>query len=140
MTRAVDEIKYRLCDELSEFAEKKQWSDRDIELIDKITHSIKSLMKYLEMEENGFEDTRSYRGNRSYRMDRYDDGRSYNRRYDDSRYYDDRSYNDSYERGRSRDDGMQKMTEELEEMLENTNDTEVKEAIKKTMAHIKKNK
>lgn len=76
-------------------------------------------------------------GNNSYRR-----GRSYDRYYmmdtDDghgrNRYYDDRN---SY-RGRSYDDGMEEMTEELEQLMAQATDPETKEAIKKTMAHVKK--
>lgn len=134
MRREVEDIKYRLCDELAEYADKNRWTEKDVEMIDHITHSIKSLMKYIEMEENGG----AYEG-RSYARGRYNnryyrDDRSY-----DNRYYDDHSYDNSY-RGRSRDDGMEEMTHELEELMAQTSDADVKEAIKKTMAHIKKNK
>lgn len=140
MNKAIDEIKYRLCEELTGFADKRQWSDRDIELIDKITHSIKCLMKYIEMEENGFDSERSYSNERSYNNRYYDDGRSYARRGGYGRYYDDGNYNYDDYHGRSRDEGTHHMIEEMEEMLNNTADAEVKEAIKKTMAHIKKSK
>ena len=146
MRREMEDIKCRLCDELAEFADKRQWTDRDVETIDRLTHSIKSLMKYLEMEENGetygYEDRSYARGrydSRSYRDGRrsYDGGNSYNR------YYDDRAYDDmSYRGGRSRDDGhdMQEMADELQDRLNNATDADVKDAIKKTIAHIKKNK
>lgn len=141
MRREMEEIKCRLCDELSEFADKRQWNERDVETIDRLTHSIKSLMKYLEMEENGeaydYEDRSYARGryNNRYSRDGYarDGRRSYGRYYDDDM---------SYRGGRSMDDNqdMQQMTEELQEMLNNATDADVKEAIKKTIAHIKKNK
>lgn len=141
MRREMEDIKCRLCDELAEFADKRQWTDRDVETIDRLTHSIKSLMKYLEMEENGetygYEDRSYARGrydNRSYRDARrsYDGGNSYDRYYDDM----------SYRGGRSRDGGhdMQEMADELQDMLNNATDSDVKDAIKKTIAHIKKNK
>jgi hypothetical protein len=138
MTRAIEEIKERLCDELNEYADKNRWSERDVDMIDKITHSIKSLMKYLEMEEtwNDYDTRSSYSRGRSMNRGRYyRDDRSYDNSYDD-RYYDgDTSY-----RNRSRDDGMEHLTQELEELMSKTTDADVKEAIKKTMAQIKKNK
>lgn len=99
-------------------------------------------MKYLEMEENGetYDEGRSYargRYGRSYGDGRYsyDDGNSY------GRYYDDHRYDDmGYRGGRSRDNNMHEMTDELQEMLNNATDADVKDALKKTIAHIKKNK
>lgn len=137
MNRAIEEIKARLCDELIEYADKNRWSERDIDMIDKITHSIKSLMKYFEMEESlGEYDSRSsYSRGRSMNRSRYyRDDRSYDNSYD-NRYYDDGS-----SRGRSYNDGMEHLSNELEELMSKTTDAEVKEAIKKTMAQIKKNK
>ena len=45
-------------------------------------------------------------------------------------------YNMGYDRGRSYDDGLD--VEELEEMMNSTSDTDIKEAMKKTIAYIKK--
>lgn len=129
--RKFEELKYRLCDELTDLAERDRWSAKDVELIDRLTHSIKSLMTYLNMED---EDERDY-SSRSYARGRYN-----SRYYRDDRSYDDGKYYDDGYRGRSYDDGMELMTHELEELMAKTTDADVKEAIKKTMNQLKKNK
>lgn len=144
MTRAAEEIKERLCDELNEYAEKSRWTERDVEMIDKISHSIKSLMKYLEMSER-WDDNRSFYS-RGRSMDRgryYRDDYSYDNRYYDDRYRNDRYYDNGSSMNRggySRDDGddHKKMIEELENMISNTSDTDIKEAMKKTLSQLKK--
>ncbi len=149
--RKFEELKYRLCDELQELEERPRWSEKDVEMIDRLTHSIKSLMKYLEMEEQndldyegqsfarGRYNTRYYRDDQSYGR-----GRSYDGSYDDRGYNNYRSYDDRPYMGRSRDDEMdsrkQELEHELEALMEKTSDADVKEAIKKTMAQMKKNK
>lgn len=129
--RKFEELKYRLCDELTDLAERDRWSAKDVELIDRLTHSIKSLMTYLNMED---EDERDY-SSRSYARGRYN-----SRYYRDDRSYDDGKYYDDGYRGRSYDDGMEHMTHELEELMAKTTDADIKEAIKKTMNQLKKNK
>ena len=142
--RKFEDLKYRLCEELEELTEKGQWREKDIEMIDHLTHSIKSVMRYLEMDDPEYD--YEYEG-RSYasrgRGGRYRDG--YDPRYHDhsysSRYYDDgSSYDEDNYRGRSRDDGKEKMVEELEGLMTQVTDSETKEAIKKTMAYMKKTK
>ncbi len=143
MGRDFEELKYRLCDELLEYENKSRWTEKDVMNIYFLAHAKESLMQADNMEEE-YSSNRSYRsydrgGNNSYRR-----GRSYDRYYmmdtDDDRshgrYYDDRnSYRD---RGRSYDDGMEEMEDELEKMMNQATDAETKEAIKKTMAHMKK--
>ena len=142
MGRDFEELEYRLCDELMEYVNKPRWSERDAQNIYYLAHAKESLKQADAMDDQSEE--RSYRsydrgGNNSYRR-----GRSYDRYYmmdtddghDRGRYYDDRN---SY-RGRSYDDGMEEMEDELEKMMNQATDADTKEAIKKTMAHIKKMK
>lgn len=66
------ELKEKLMDELNEYGSKDEMSAGDLEVVDKLTHTIKNLCKIIEdMDEE-------YSG-RNYRM--YDDGRSYAREY-----------------------------------------------------------
>lgn len=137
MGRDFEELEYRLCDELIEYANKPKWSERDAQNIYYLAHAKESLKQAEAMDE--YSNDRSYRsydrGGNSYRRGRGydrsymdDDGRGYDRYYDDRRSY----------RGRSYDDGMEEMTEELEQLMAQATDPETKEAIKKTMAHVKK--
>ena len=145
--RKFEELKYRLCDELQELEERPRWSEKDVEMIDRLTHSIKSLMKYLEMEENNewdYDGQSFARGRYNTRYYRDDRGYSRGRDYDDRGYNSYRTYDDGSYRGRSYDDEMDsrkhELEHELESLMEKTSDADTKEAIKKTLAQMKKSK
>lgn len=73
------ELKETLCDELKEYSRKGKMSAGDLEVVDKLTHTIKNLDKIIETyEEEGYSEERgsrggSYRGG-SYRGGSYEDG------------------------------------------------------------------
>lgn len=110
MSKKLESLRETLCGELEKVAKKEEISTNDLEIIDKLTHSIKNLDKVMlgnEMiEEYGY-DFPSYSGARRGRDGdsdgRYNEGGrrgrsrdSYDRSYD----YSGRSYENSYERGR----------------------------------------
>lgn len=117
MSKKLETLRDTLCGELEKVARKEEISTNDLDIIDKLTHSIKNLDKVMlgnEMiEEYGY-DFPSYSGARRGRDGdsdgRYNEGGrrgrsrdSYDRSYD----YSGRSYENSYERerdGRSRDE------------------------------------
>ena len=77
--KELSELKETLCDELKEYSRKGKMSAGDLEVVDKLTHTIKNLDKIIEAyEESDYSEERrrggSYRG--SYR-NAYDDGRNY---------------------------------------------------------------
>lgn len=137
----LEAIKEMIYDEIECVAEKGQISNGStLEVIDKLTHSLKSIETILAMEgygENEDEYSRrggrgnysyGYRGN-SQRGERMMDnnGGQYNSSYRSGRY----------SRGRySRDDGKEKMLEKLEDYMEMTNSDKTRDAIKKLMEQV----
>ena len=125
------DIKEMLCDELKEIAQKGEpLNAGGLEMIDKLTHSIKSLATIIAMEESEYSNDGAYEG-RSYRDGSYRDGsyRGYSQKRDSMGRYSRRSYM----RGRSRDDDADKMIEKLERMMEQTTDPSVKQAIQQAV-------
>ena len=110
MSKKLESLRDTLCGELEKVAKKEELSMSDLDVIDKLTHSIKNLDKVMlgnEMiEEYGY-DFPSYSGARRGRDGdsdgRYNEGGRRGRSrdgYDRSYDYSGRSYENSYERGR----------------------------------------
>lgn len=151
--RYLEDVKEMLCRELEEISRKGQIGGAaELEAIDKLTHSIKSIDTIMAMEEAGYsnENRGSYGGS-------YDDGRSYARgryqrrdsrgrfmsnSYDDGyseRMYDP-YYNGDYRRGYSRHDAKESMIEQMRETMQNTSSEDTKEAIRKAIQMMEKEK
>lgn len=135
----MDKLSDTLEKELDKIAEKGTINETDLNHVDKLTHSIKSIETIQAMRDSGYSNgyPYSYDGGNSYRyqrrdsMGRYsrDDGYS-NRRYGRDGDGDGRYYESRY----SRDEGS--MREKLEHMLnEATNETE-REAIRQAMSRM----
>lgn len=112
--RTIDMLKDTLWRELDEIADKGSLGMAEIEIIDKITHSLKSMCVIAENEDGGYS-SRSYaRG--SYARDGgsygHDNGNSMNR----GTY----ARGGSYRRGYSRADGKEDMIARLEDMMSDT--------------------
>lgn len=118
------EIRDMLCDELEKFAEHGEVNASAVEMIDKLSHSIKSIDTILAMK--GYsEDDMSYERGGSRRSGRsYRNGRSYER--GNSRR-EGRSY-----RGYSMAEHKDRIIEQLEDMMEDA-DAGTKAAIKKAI-------
>lgn len=112
----MEELKEMLCTELDKIAKKGTMSAGDLDMVEKLSHSIKSLSTIEAME--GYSEDDGY----SMRMR----GNSYAR--NNGRY----SRNNSY--GYSR--GAEDMVEQLEDMLEDAPDMKTKRAIKEAIKHI----
>lgn len=122
------EIRDMLCDELEKFAEHGEINASALEMVDKLTHSIKSIDTILAM--GGYsKDDMSYERGGSYARGRNSYERGGSRR--------------SYERGNSRRDGRSyrgysmaehkdRIIEQLEDMMEDA-DAGTKAAIKKAI-------
>lgn len=134
----MNKIKKMLCKELEEYGEQKSISASDVEMIHKLTDTIKNLDKIEMLEDDG------YSGH--YPM--YDDGVSYAKRgthyvrghysrnmgkdnYSDE--YSDRGYDRRYSRGDAKDHMMSK----LDEMMEGADPNE-REALKEAMRKIER--
>ena len=101
MMKSLSTIKDKVCDELDEIAEKGDWSAGTLETLDKLTHTLKSVLTIEAMQEKG------------YANDPYP---RYTERYHDNRY------DDRYSR-----DGM---IEKLQRMLENASSEKEKRALR----------
>lgn len=122
------ELKRMLCKELDEIAKEGKISSGSLDAIDKITHSIKSLVTIMAMEEGGYSGAENgYNGNSGARrrdsMGRYADGGSY------GRYYDDRNMSGYSGRRYSRDEGKSHMIKEFEKLMDKASSQEEKEVI-----------
>ena len=143
--RYLEDVKEMLCRELEEISQSGRInSSAELEAIDKLTHSIKSIETIMAMQGYSGDDG-SYRG--SYRGS-YDNG-SYARRRDSrGRYmsndngYSGRMYEPYYGghswRGYSRADAKEDMMETMREAMNNASSEETKEAIKKAMQLMEK--
>lgn len=135
------DIKDMLCKELEELAEKGELSAGTLDAVDKITHSIKSIVTIMAMEDGGYSNEGgygSYEGN-------YGRGGSYNSyargnrggyrgggrsreggmggRYSGRRY--------------SRDEAADMMVQEFERLMEEAPNQEVREVIQKAVKQLK---
>lgn len=120
------ELKDKLCDELKEYG-KKDMSAGSLDVVDKLTHTIKNLDKIIETyEEDGY----SNMDGRSYRMSR--NGRSYQNSMRSS--YAKRNSMGRYSRdGYSYDDDM---VAELRELMEDAPDERTKQEFKRFIQKI----
>lgn len=140
------ELRDMLCRELEEFAKNGEINGaKELDAIDKLTHSIKSIETILAMQDAEYAyDDGSYRG--SYRGSYADCGYSrarYQRRDSRGRYasYDDgysgrRSYDMDYRR--SRDDAKDQLMEQMKETMNSTSSEETKEALRKAIQMMEK--
>lgn len=130
------ELKEMLCKELDDIVKKGELSAGDLDVVDKLTHSIKSLVTIMAMNEGG------YSNEGSYEYSGY--GRSGARRRDSMGRYADggssyRSYRDGGYSGRrySRDEGKSQMIEQLESMMEEASSQEEREVMKQALSKLK---
>lgn len=118
----MEELKQMLTDELNKVIKKGELSAGSLDVIDKLTHSIKSIDTIVAMEDAGY----SQEGyNNRYMGNSYERGNSYARGRNARR--------DS--RGRySRDDySMDDIKDKLQEMMEDASNEREREAIRKVM-------
>lgn len=123
----MEELRDMLCEELEHIAE-KEITTGTLDVIDKLTHSIKSIDTIMAMEESGY-------SNNSYRS--YDDGSyegygDYGRRGSYARGRGRNARRDSrgrYSRRYSRAEAKEDMAEKLEDMMGETNDPTVRKAL-----------
>ena len=143
----MEELREMLCEELDNMAG-KEITTGSLEIIDKLTHSIKSIDTIMAMEEAGYSEEYSRRG--SYRGGSYRDG-AYDGSYEDGSYEEGgRSRRGSYARGRGRNARRDSrgrysrrysraedmMQEKLEDMMEETDDPKVKHALQKALTQM----
>lgn len=133
------ELKKMLCRELEYIVNKGDLSPRDLDYVDKITHSIKSIVTIMAMDES----TRSdYSGNGLYgSYDNYDRGNGYG--YGNGNGYGMSGRRDSMgryapmTRGYSRDESKSQMLDHLDKMMNETTDKNEREIIQRITNELK---
>lgn len=120
------ELKEKLTEELNKYASKPDLSASSLEVIDKLTHSIKSIDTILAMEESGYSNDYAYARGRGRYAKRDSMGR-----YSNGMYYD--GYDDGMEhggmRGYSRANAKENLVNELRDIMDDTHDEEVKRMV-----------
>lgn len=124
------DIKQMLCKELKNIAEEGKLTAGNLDAIDKITHSIKSLVTIMAMEEGGYSqegNSNGYSGRRD-SMGRYaDNGNSY-------RSYDDGNYSC---RRYSRDEGKSQMVSQLEDLMQQAQSQQEREVMQQALSRLR---
>ena len=136
----MEQLRDMLCDKLDEITMAGDIKAGSLDTIDKLTHAIKSIDTIMAMEDAGYSNEGSYYDG-SYNEGSYADDRgrgSYARRDSMGRYSRARNgrTNGRTNRGYSRDD-KEHMVEKIEDMMEEAQDKEVKEALRKVL-HVMK--
>ena len=108
------DLKEMLCEELEDVVKKGELSAGDLDVVDKLTHSIKSLVTIMAMEEGGYSNDGSY--------DNYGNGGMNGGSYNSYRGYSSRRGRDSmgrYTSGRrySRDEAKDEVMRHLEKAM-----------------------
>lgn len=120
----MEELREMLCEELDKITKKGELSAGSLDVVDKLTHSIKSIDTIIAMEDSGYSSD-------------YMRGNSYAKRDSMGRYSND---NYSMRGGRSRnysyDDEMNNLREQLEDMEHMAKDDESKRMIKQWMKQL----
>ena len=128
--RKMEELKDMLCEELDKITKKGELSAGSLDVIDKLTHSIKSIDTIMAMEDAEGEYSYEYSGARGGRGNR---GNSNARRRDSMGRY---SRDDRYDMrggnsdGYSRDGEMESLKADLHEMLEDAQSEEQRRMIR----------
>lgn len=144
----MEELREMLCEELDKITKKGELSAGSLDIVDKLTHSIKSIDTIMAMEEAGYSNEGGYsnargRGSNAKRdsMGRY----SRNYMYDGGSYEGGSSYEgDSYggysnrrgRRGYSRDEAMDELKEHLHQMKNMVQDEESKRMVDKWLRQV----
>jgi len=127
------DLKKKLCKELEEIADKRELSAGDLEVVDKLTHSIKSIVTIMAMDDSGYSYNDGYSGaRRRDSMGRYADGA-----YDDG--YSGRRYSDGgySERRYSRDEGKSHMVQQFEKLMDDASSQEEREVLQSAINRLK---
>jgi hypothetical protein len=121
--KAMYELRNMLCDELDELARKGDLGAGDLEIAHKLTDTIKNIDKIEMMEDDGYSRDGDYSRGGDWQADMrgtYGRGSSYARR------------GTHYVRGHySRADSMEHLREQINDMMRETDDDRVKEALRR---------
>ena len=135
---ALKELRETLCDELEEYADKKDMKAGDLEAVHKLTDTIKNIDKIFMMDmDGGYSEAGDWEARGRF-GDYYDGGNSYARgRKRDSMGRYSREYRRSNGRY-SRADSKEHMINKLEDMMEDADNERVKSAIRKCINELER--
>lgn len=137
------ELKKMLCRELDEIVNKSkgELSAGSLDAIDKLTHSIKSLLAIMEMSEGEYSYARGGRSRYAYEGGGGGGGGNSGRYYDDwssdGGYSGRRYFEDGYSGRRSRDEGKSRMIQEFEKLMGNAATQEEREVVQSALNRLK---
>lgn len=123
------ELKEKLCKELDEIARKPEMGAGDLEIIHKLTDTIKNLDKIEMLEEDGYSRDGDWESRGS-----YDRGSSYRRKRDSMGRYSREGRNGRG--GYSRDSAKDEMMRHLDEMMDSASSEKEREIIRRTMSQL----
>ena len=130
------ELKEKLCDELEEIANKGELGSGDLEIIHKLTDTIKNLDKIEMLEDGGYSQAgdweiegRAYNRGNSYARRKRDSMGRYSRDGRAMRYRDDRMY--------SRAEAKEDIMDQIEDMMGDANEKE-KAILRRAMTELEK--
>lgn len=121
----IHELKNRLCDELDEYGSKGKLDVGDLDVVDKLAHTIKNLDKIIETYEDGYSYDMVYDG--SYDGRSYARGRGSNAKRDSMGRY-------SRRRGYSMDSAS--MVQELKELMKEAPDDRTRQEFQRFIAKV----
>lgn len=133
------ELKKMLCKELDEIVNKSkgELSAGSLDAIDKLTHSIKSLLAIMEMSEGEYSYARGNRSRYAYENGGGNSGRYYDDWSSDGGYSGRRYSDDGYSGRRSRDEGKTRMIQQFEKLMDNASTQEEREVIQSAVNRLK---
>ena len=132
----MDKLKDKLCEELEEIARKSELSAGDLEMVHKLTDTIKNIDKIDMLEDSGYSQAGDWEARGNYSRNSYNRGSSYANR---GKHYvrghysrDGRNYSDGY----SRHDAKERMLDHLDDMMQEASTDKERDAIRRCMAQI----
>lgn len=126
----MEELRDMLCAELEKITKKGELSAGSLDVIDKLTHSIKSIDTIMAMEDAGYSNESGYSYARGRgRNARRDSMGRYSRDNDGSYNYMDGSYARGGNRGYSRTDAKEELAMDLRELKRDAKDSETAQMI-----------
>lgn len=132
----MDKLKDKLCEELEEIARKSELSAGDLEMVHKLTDTIKNIDKIDMLEDDGYSQAGDWEARGNYSRNSYNRGSSYANR---GKHYvrghysrDGRNYSDGY----SRHDAKERMLDHLDDMMQEASSEKEREAIRRCMTQL----
>ena len=132
--KVLEHLREMICAELEEYQSKNKLGMSDIEIVNKLTDTVKNIDKIEMLEGEGQSEYSQRYARDGYARGSYDSGNSYARHYVRGHYSRD---DGSFSRGRySRDEGKEEMMRQMEELM-NSASGEQREAYRRALEEIR---